>query len=142
MTNMIPRYKKNLFISSFLLLFAMASNLNGKTVLLEEADNGTRVVLNVGDTLSIKLKSNATTGYSWSASDLPSSLQLTGAKTVPGKAGRVGEPGFQTLTFKAVAPGDSTLQLNYARPFEKNSPPAKTFHVSISIENRLSSPAT
>jgi inhibitor of cysteine peptidase len=130
------------FVIVLPLLLAMTPDLNSKTILLDESDNNTRVVLYVGDSLAIKLKSNVTTGYSWDVANLPSSLQQLGSKTEPGKSGRVGEPGFQTFTFKSTMPGDYDLQLNYSRPFEKNSRPAKTYHLSLSIEPRSGSPPT
>jgi inhibitor of cysteine peptidase len=108
----------------------------GKTMLLDENDNNTRVVLYVGDIVSLKLKSNMTTGYGWNTKDLPSSLLQIDSKAEPGKEGRAGAAGLQTFAFKAVAPGECTLQLNYFRRFEKDTPPAKTFHLLLSIEAR------
>jgi predicted secreted protein len=81
-------------------------------MLLDESDNNTRVVLYVGDIVSVRLKSNMTTGYRWNTKDLPSALQR-----------------------------ESTLQLNYIRPFEKDTPPAKTFHLLLSIEAPPGSPS-
>jgi predicted secreted protein len=132
-------------VSSFLLVLTLASFLftliaSGKTMLLDETDNNTRVVLYVGDILSLKLKSNMTTGYSWNTKDLPSSLQQIDSKAEPGKGGRLGEAGFQSFTFKALAPEESTLRLNYVRRFEKDTPPAKTFRLLLSIEVRPGSP--
>lgn len=119
-----------------LALVALAMIAAGKTTLCDESDNNTRVILYVGDTLSIRLHSNVTTGYSWNTAELPNTLQEVDSKTESGKSGRLGEPGFQFFTFKAAAPGQSTLKLNYFRPFEKDSPPKKTFRLSVSIEPR------
>ena len=113
----------------------------GKTMLLDESDNNTRVVLYLGDIISVRLKSNMTTGYRWNTKDLPSALQQVDSKAEPRKGGRVGEAGLQTFTFKAIAPGESTLQLNYIRPFEKDTPPAKTFRLLLSIEAPPDSPS-
>jgi inhibitor of cysteine peptidase len=126
----------------FLLVLADSPQPSCKTMFLDESDSNTRVVLYVGDTITVRLKSNITTGYSWSPAALPASLHQTDRKTEPGKSGRAGEPGFQSFTFTATAVGESTLHLNYARPFEKNSPPARTFTVTISIEPKPSPPST
>jgi len=112
----------------------------GKTILCDESDNNTRVILNVGDTLSIRLKSNVTTGYSWNIAELPAALHAIDSKSESGKSGRVGEAGFQFFTFRAATPGEPTLKLNYFRPFEKDSPPAKTFRLSISVQPRPGPP--
>ena len=125
------------FVSLLALVLSFLALIStGKTVLLDETDNHTRVVLYVGDSLSVRLKSNPTTGFSWSVTDLPVFLQQLDSKTETGKRGRIGEPGSQYFTFKAKLAGESTLALNYARAFEKNTPPAKTFVVSISVEPR------
>jgi inhibitor of cysteine peptidase len=125
-----------------LLAFAvLAMVTTGKTILCDESDNNTRVQLYVGDTLSVRLKSNVTTGYSWNIAELPNSLRAVDSKSESGKSGRVGEGGFQFFTFNATKPGQSTLKLNYFRPFEKDSPPAKTYHLSISVEPRPGPPA-
>ena len=120
-----------------LLAFAVLAVITvGKTTLCDESDNDTRVLLYVGDTLSIRLKSNVTTGYSWNIAELPNTLRAVDSQAESGKSGRVGEPGFQFFTFSATTPGESTLKLNYFRPFEKDSPPAKTFRLSVSVEPR------
>jgi inhibitor of cysteine peptidase len=137
---MKPRYAISFVSTLILVLSLLALIAAGKTMLLDETDNHTRVVLYVGDAISVKLTSNPTTGFSWSVANLPAVLQQLESKTETGKGGRAGESGFQYFTFKAKAAGESTLKLNYARPFEKNSPPAKTFFVSISIEPRPGPP--
>ncbi len=77
-------------IISTALIVGCAGAIYGKTKLLEELDNSTHVVLYVGDTISVKLKSNITTGYSWSTVDLPASVELVKSKNEPGKEGKVG----------------------------------------------------
>jgi inhibitor of cysteine peptidase len=113
----------------------------GKTTLCDESDNNTRVLLYVGDRLSIRLKSNVTTGYSWNIAELPNTLRAVDSKAESGKSGRVGEPGSQFFTFSARTPGGSTLKLDYFRPFEKDSPPAKTFRLSVTVEPRPGPPS-
>ena len=119
-----------------LLIVVCAYAIRGKTVLLEESDNDTRVMLYVGDTLTVKLKSNSTTGYSWSSAPLPAPLEQLENKSKPGKSGNVGEADFQTFSFKAAKSGEAEILLRYFRPFEKDKPAAKTFRVSVSIEAR------
>ncbi len=124
-----------------LLIVGCACAIRGKTVLLDESDNDTRVMLYVGDTLTVKLKSNVTTGYSWSPAALPASLEQLENKNELGKSGKVGEAGFQTFSFKAAESGEAQILMRYFRPFEKDKPAAKTFRVSVSIEARPPVPA-
>jgi inhibitor of cysteine peptidase len=117
----------------WMVFFCCAIALNAKTILLDESDNATRVVLNAGDTLSVKLKSNMTTGFRWSVASAPSCIQQVAAEKESKINAHVGEPGFQTFVFKATGTCDARLRLNYFRPFEKDTPPAKAFWVDVSV---------
>jgi inhibitor of cysteine peptidase len=109
---------------------------DAKTLLLDDSDNNSHLCLYVGDTLTIKLTSNPTTGYSWAKPQAFRHLKLITSRSERGSSDRVGSPGFQVFSFKATEPGESALDLNYLRPFEKNTPPAKMFHLSVKIETR------
>jgi inhibitor of cysteine peptidase len=127
--------------SRFLLLFALLLPLfffvcDAKTLYLDDSDENSHLCLYTGDTLTIKLISNPTTGYSWTNADSPSNLELLASRSSPGTADRLGAPGYQTFSFRATKPDESTLVLNYLRPFEKNTPPAKRFRLFITVEAR------
>jgi inhibitor of cysteine peptidase len=107
----------------------------GKTLILDDSDNNSHLCLYVGDTLTIKLASNPTTGYSWSPPEV-SHLEIVSADSERGSSKEVGQPGFQTFSLKANEAGESTLTLTYFRPFEKDKPPAETFLLFLTIEER------
>jgi predicted secreted protein len=109
---------------------------NAKTILVDESDDSSHICLYTGDILTIKLVSNPSTGYSWTNTDSPSNLDLLSSKSTPGSADGSGAPGYQTFSFKATRPDESTLVLNSLRPFEKSTPPAKRFRLSITVEPR------
>lgn len=119
-----------------LLLTLLLLVTDAKTLLLDESDDNSQLCLYSGDLLAIKLVSNPTTGYSWTNPDSPSNLELLSSKSERGSSGRPGAPGFQVFSFKATKPGDSTLVLTYLRPFEKDTPPTKTFRLTITVEPR------
>ena len=104
-----------------------------RALLLEEPDDGSSVYVTQGDTMSVKLPSNPTTGYKWSiAVNAPSVLQPAGdprfeAPLTP----RPGSGGFQTFDFRVVGGGAAALQLVYRRPFENDTPPARTWNVFV-----------
>jgi inhibitor of cysteine peptidase len=109
---------------------------HGKTLLLDDSDDNSHLCLYVGDTLTIKLASNPTTGYSWGQLDGAAHLQMLSAEGEHRSADRVGAPGFQTFSLKATEAGNATVTLNYFRPFEKDKPAAKIFLVFVTIEPR------
>ncbi len=90
----------------------------------------------VGDTFTIPLEANHTTGYSWRLAQQPDPaiLKQLGEKYDEDSSGGVGAGGVETWTFQAMAKGTATLVFEYARPFEKNVPPAKTSKFRITIQ--------
>jgi predicted secreted protein len=90
----------------------------------------------VGSTFTIDLASNQTTGYSWRLVKAPSKAVLVslGSTFAGPTEGRLGMGGIETWTFRAIGAGKVTLVLEYVRPWEKGTKPAKTqaFVVSVS----------
>ena len=90
----------------------------------------------VGDTFTIPLEANHTTGYSWRLAQPlePAILKQLSEKYDGDNSGSMGAGGVETWTFQALAKGVTTLVFEYARPFEKNVPPAKTSKFKITVQ--------
>ena len=107
------------------------------TLIVTEKDAGQAVQLAVGGKLVVNLNGNVTTGYNWEVSAVDAAvIKPTGSSYKQNDAppGMVGVPGVQSLAFVAVAPGQTTLQLAYSRPWEKGVAPAQSFQVSVSVK--------
>ncbi len=112
-------------------------------VSLGESDDGSKQYVVQGDTLSVRLPANVTTGYSWAvAQSAPGVLQSgaepkmeTPARSAPGRGG------FQTFEFPVVGAGQGWLQLVYRRPFGKDVAPAKAWSVFVAAAGLASSPS-
>lgn len=93
------------------------------------------VTLNPGGTLEVILTSNATTGYHWIVTSLNQGiLQQTGDpvyKSNPNPQGLIGAGGKETFTFKAMAPGETSLKMNYQSP--SNTPSDTNFNYSVKV---------
>ena len=90
-----------------------------------------------GNQFSFTLPSNATTGYKWRmASRLNSAIvKSKGSKyNAPSSSRVVGQPGTETWTFQAVGKGKQTIKTEYARPWEKNTPPVKTQVFNVTVQ--------
>jgi inhibitor of cysteine peptidase len=98
------------------------------------------VSLSTGDTLTIDLEGNPTTGYLWVfGAPFDSSLLLMTAEsyTKPDLAkGKTGAPVRKIMTFKAMAPGRTGLKLDYRRPWERSEKPIKTFEILVNITGK------
>lgn len=107
--------------------------------MLTNADNNSSVSLKVGDTLTVALASNPSTGFSWklSANDA-GVLQAVGEPKfeLGNKTPMPGAGGTETFTFNAVGKGKSTLTLVYVRPWEKTVTPTppNVWTVTVTVE--------
>ena len=80
------------------------------------------VTLKGGETLTVKLESNPTTGYSWQVlGPKYGPLKLEKESFEPGRSNTPGSPGTQVFEFVAPKTGKNegvVLVFNYRRPFE------------------------
>jgi inhibitor of cysteine peptidase len=92
----------------------------------------------VGDSFTVTLCSNATTGFQWSESAQisdPTVVQQMDHKFVSPKAdGLVGAPGKEVWTFKALKKGTSTISLEYGRPWEGGEKGEWTFNLTVVVK--------
>lgn len=87
--------------------------------------------LSVGQTLSISLRSNSTTGYQWKVADFDEAVLTPGTpfgqEMIDDHApGMVGVGGATRWRFTATRPGTVTLTFGYSRPWITDAPPAET----------------
>jgi len=141
------------FLSLFVLLAALAfsacdsldSSSGGRSQTIGMASNGDNITLKVGDTLSVALPQNASTGYSWHLSNAyKPALKVPGGPTSQGfnaettegseVQSMVGAPKVMTWTFHAVQPGDAKIEFSYVRSWEKDQTPSETFEVTVKVE--------
>lgn len=126
------RYVTLLFVCLLLVAGCPAAK---DTLVFGPGDDGSRVAVPAGTLFVVQLPGNATTGYQWQVTEIDRSLvDPVGEpeyETVEDDAGRVGAPGVYTLKFKTLAPGESTLELGYVRPWEQAVPPAKTYTLTV-----------
>jgi len=103
---------------------------------LTAKDNGTAVTVKTGDTFTVKLEGNPSTGYTWEAKDLDTSIleQVGDPAFDSSNPALVGSGGSLTLTFKALKAGTTTLTLIYHRPWETDVAPIDTFSVTVTVK--------
>tara|TARA_R110000764_G_scaffold14119_6_gene40493 strand:- start:296 stop:715 length:420 start_codon:yes stop_codon:yes gene_type:complete len=83
-------------------------------------NNGT-VDLVAGQTLALEMKS----GFEWREADAPTLLRredvLWGPADTAGQAGATGADSWQVFVYRALGPGEETLALVEARPWEPDT---------------------
>lgn len=121
----------------FFMLFGASACTSSRSWQLSEADNGSALEMNTGETLVITLAGNPTTGYQWElVPSQDSVLQMAGeAEYMPGKTKLVGAGGIYRFTFTAHQPGSTRLNLKYYRSFEPaDTPPVSTFSITVTVK--------
>lgn len=123
-------------VPALVLLLALAAcggDGGGSDIDLTEADSGGTIEASVGDEITISLAGNPTTGYTWNV------LQPRNADVVAfadrdyeADSDAIGSGGTEELEFRAVAPGEATIELGYSRPWE-STPPSETFTVAVTV---------
>ncbi len=137
--------KRALLLGAFIVFAGLLSSCVGPAFReLDAGNNGETIEVKTGDTISLELEGNPSTGYLWTfGAPLDESLIIqTGesiAKTDPSSK-RVGAPVKQYKNFKAIAPGRTGIKLDYRRPWERGVKPVKTFEVLIVISGETLEP--
>jgi len=101
------------------------SNINITTESIEKT---------VGDTFTVTLDSNGTTGYAWETDYDESFLELVSSAYIGPDTDLVGAGGSEEFVFKALRQGTTELTLNYRRAWEEGVDPIerRIYNVTIS----------
>lgn len=103
-----------------------------------EVDVGDSIRSKPGETFTVALDANPSTGYGWA---LDGKEDATVVKKLsdeyvsrPHPQGMVGVGGTERWKFQAVKPGKTVLYFTYRRPFEKEAAPARERTVHVLVE--------
>ncbi len=120
-------------LGAFVAAAACASNdVHTPPWRITEADAGHSVRVPVGTVIDVVLPGNPTTGYIWErAPGEPGGVESLGAARFVPDGALVGQGGMIHVQFKVTKEGATPLALVYRRPFEKGTPSANTFWVTI-----------
>ena len=111
-------------------------NIAGNTY--TERNNGDNLNLKINDVITIRLESNATTGFKWNISNetdtgIASFISSEYKQTSTYKK-LAGSGGYETFTFKAKSKGNAAITLTYNKPWEEEAAPLKTFKINIIVK--------
>lgn len=100
-------------------------------IALDARADGTRVKLKLGETFTLRLEENPSTGYRWRLeADGAPALELDGDQYEAPPRATVGGPGHHQWRFRAVAAGSAAVQLSYRRSFGAR---ARAFTVAVEV---------
>ncbi len=104
--------------------------------LLNQKQISRSVSLSVGDTLTVKLGSNTSTGFQWAEKMLisdPKVITQLGHQMVASSTGNPGAPGSEMWELKATAPGNSTVSTTYGRPWPGGEKDSWVFSANVTV---------
>lgn len=127
--------RKALSLAALIVVLFLMNGCASKKTKLTVVDNNGQVDLKVGDSIVVELDGNPSTGYTWTAKDLDTSMfqQVGDPEFKSGNPGLIGSGGSLTLTFKTLKAGTTALTLVYHRPWETDVKPQDTFTVSVVV---------
>ncbi len=108
-----------------------------KTVVKQEEDDGSTVMMHRNKNLEIILKSNPTTGYRWEIATIDSTILIpNGVEYIADEVhpGMVGSGGRSIVRFRTVKGGKTSVRLIYRRPFENDVAPLKEYTLLIDVK--------
>lgn len=137
MSGKLDELRNVLAISIAILLLSGGCSTTSE-INMDVNSNGTQKELACGQTLSITLESNPSTGYSWQVTEVDKAVlhQSGGPEFKSSSANNPPMPGAggtETFRFETIGTGTTTLKLVYVRPWEKDVPPVKTFTVQVAV---------
>lgn len=124
-------------IFAFILAAAMGLSLlscKGKPdIVVSEKTAKRKIVTTTGKTISIELKSQISTGFSWRLERESEKIILLKEEIITLKQ-MPGAPELHKFMFRAEKKGMEKLKFNYARHWLKKSSPEKTFTVEVEVQ--------
>lgn len=103
-----------------------------------ETDAGDSIRTKTGETFTVALDSNPTTGYGWALDGKEDGTVVRKVSDAyVGKAhppGMVGVGGTERWTFQAEKKGKTALHFIYRRPWEKDAAPVRERTVQVLVE--------
>jgi inhibitor of cysteine peptidase len=123
-------------MTAVLLSLPACSSATPKEFSADISSSGKDITMTAGDTLTITLESNATTGFSWNENTNIGDvtvIQQTDHKYQPPAVAIPGAGGNEIWKLKALKSGSSTISMEYRRPFEPNAAPTNTFTLTVIV---------
>ena len=103
-------------------------------IVVKEENDGCTVSANLGDSLTVELPENPTTGFRWAPTELDESIIARGTdELILGSKTVVGVGGIRVFRFRVKGLGRARLQFKLMRAWE-TSAPSKLFEIHVNVQ--------
>jgi len=96
--------------------------------------DGRVLAVRVGDSISVRLLENPTTGYAWTLESIDATLLEAGRPTYHGEGAGLGSGGMKTWSLRARAPGSTRVGLKRWRHWEGDKSVVERFAFTLDIK--------
>ena len=103
-------------------------------VSVTKEQDGRVLAVRVGDSVSVRLLENPTTGYAWTLESIDATLLEAGRPTYHGEGAGLGSGGVKTWTLRARAPGRIRIGLKRWRHWEGDKSVVERFAITLDIK--------
>jgi len=133
----------SLGLSTLLLLWGCAITSSKANVEIsceqfqESHHSRNEIQLGVGDTVTVDLCSNPTTGFQWAENpDISDSsvLKQTSHEFIPPESDRLGSAGREVWVFTTLKKGVSTVSFEYSQPWEGGTKNEWTYTLTVTVK--------
>jgi inhibitor of cysteine peptidase len=111
-------------------------------VQVDSSYNGRDVTLAIGEVVELSLAENPTTGFGWQFGVKPEPACSLVKSWFEAPNGPPGKGGIHRWQFQAVRSGTGEIKLEYRRSWEKDTPPAQTFQLSVHVRKKSATPGS
>jgi len=105
-------------------------------VVVTKAQHGRVLAVKVGDSISVQLAENPTTGYAWALDAIDATLLEVGVPAYRGVDADLGSGGVKTWTLRARAPGRARVGLKRWRHWEGDESIVERLAITLDIKPR------
>ena len=124
-----------ILLISIVLLFTLIG-CSPTTIIIKENNQEKKYSLKKGDIVKVILNANPSTGYKWQIENIDNSKIKIVEETYTAnkvQSDIVGSGGNKIYLFKAISKGNTSIEFEYSRPFEKELPSKKKLCINLEI---------
>lgn len=103
-------------------------------VAVTKAQDGRVLAVKVGDSISVQLPENPTTGYAWALDSIDDTLLEVGGPAYHGENAGLGSGGVKTWRLRARARGRTRVELKRWRHWESDQSIVERFAITLDIK--------
>ncbi len=106
------------------------------TRVITEADDGATIEIHVGESATLALSENPTTGYRWEIAPQQRTVVEIRDRPYKSQSNAIGGGGEASWTLRAVEPGETTLSAKLWRQWEGDGSIVKRFTARVKVSPR------